>query len=69
MVEKDYLKEGSPGEMQLINKEDSPDSTASNKGDPTTHYPWPLTNPTSNEIPWIYLLLTLRPMRYSEFTS
>ena len=40
MVEKDYLKEGSPGEMQLINKEDSPDSTASNKGDPTTHYPW-----------------------------
>jgi len=35
MVEKDYLKEGSPGEMQLINKEDSPDSTASNKDEVT----------------------------------
>ena len=33
MVEKEYVKDGSPGELQLINKEDTPDSGISSKED------------------------------------
>ena len=61
MVEKEYMKEGSPGEMQLINKEDSPDSTASNKGDRTTHYLW-----RAIRISQFRLLLSLRPDYYNK---